>query len=257
MWHAFDIIADELAASDELRAAQPGTGCKLVYGERVVRWFKDKTGQGQWPAVVDHRPGIVVQRSSTSTNAEGDWRLDAEHTRVQGTSVTLRMQAVCAADPWRSLRQWDAGETFGDAQLSSPLRATTERARRVDGQLKRQVTGDAGRSFEQTYQTARPACLYALLADFPMQELESGRLDDETCDALFTEGMLHMGAASFTRGAPGGAARHALAEGLRCYSLSPQRGFPLQFWVNRHGLVVYLLEAATRAWTIEHVEALP
>jgi hypothetical protein len=257
MWHAFDIIAEELAIPDELRAAQPGAGRRLVYGERVVRWFTDKSGEGQWPAVVDRQPGIVVQRPGVATGAGSDWTLDAEHTRMQGTSVTLRIQAVCAADPWRSLRQWDAGETLGNAQLPSPLGATTERARGVDGKLTRQVSGDAGRSFEQVFPAVRPACLYALLADFPMDELESGRMDDEICDALFTEGMLHMGAASFTRGAPGGAAGHALAEGLRCYTLSPQRGFPLQFWVNRHGLVVYLIEAATRAWTIEHVEALP
>jgi len=77
------------------------------------------------------------------------------------------------------------------------------------------------------------------------------------CDAFFAECMLHMGGAVFAIGSARNAGEHRLAEGLTCYRLTPKRGFPLEFWVNEKGVVVYLIEAATRAWVLQSMEALP
>lgn len=255
MWHAFDIIADAMGVSPGLRSARADGPGRLVYAERVVRWFKDKSGRGQWPAVVDDRPGIVIERPVVS-GKPSDWTLRVEHVRMQTAPATLRMQLTCASDPWRSPRHWEATHTLGDQDHHSPLAPTIEQGDWDGRRLTRRVQGKSGRVIEQVHDTQQPACLYALLADFPVKSLKLKGFDHKSCDALFTEAMQQMGGASFIPGAPGNAAEHRLAEGLTCYRVTPTLGFPLEFWVNEHGMVVYLIEGATRAWVIKGVEAL-
>ncbi|MEZ6192111.1 MAG: hypothetical protein R3C45_12605 [Phycisphaerales bacterium] len=112
MWHAFDIIADELAVDPAVRGLAAGPGHRLVYSERVVRWFSDKTGQGQWPAVVDRQPGITLERPGKATENTA-WELIVQHTRPDraghdATDDDLWIQSLSAA------LKWNATESVGD-----------------------------------------------------------------------------------------------------------------------------------------------
>ena len=250
MWHAFDIIADAMQVEPGLREANPRGMHKLVYRELLVRWFKDKSGKGQWPAVVDERPGIsfeMVPASETNSNNT----LNIEHARIQGTPVRLNLKLVHANDGWRTPIAWNLTEKLGDNQFKSELQDTTEQGLWDGKQVTRSITGSANRVIKHTYATSQPACYYALLASFPLNEIAILT----NCDALFTEGMQQMGQAAFVKGAMGNAAEHDLAKGLTCYKLNPSMGFPLEFWVNEHGMVVYLVEGATRAWVLQSMEA--
>ena len=252
MWHAFDIIADELAVNPAVRGLGAGPGHRLIYSERVVRWFSDKTGQGQWPAVVDRQPGITLERPRpVADNAA--WQLGVEHTRVQTAPVTMQLTMTCESNPWRSPKQWSATESIGDIKRTRPLKATTEAGRVENGRIIRTISAGS-KHIDETYDAARATSLYALLADFPAQEVDAGRFSDQPCQALFTEGMQFVGGGTLAAGVPGNAGTHELAKSLRCYQLTPAMGFPLEFWVNDKGVVVYLIEAATRAWMLQGVE---
>jgi hypothetical protein len=226
-----------------------------VYGERVVRWFSDKTGKGQWPAVVDRQPGITLERPKKAAD-NAAWELIVEHARVQTAPVTMQLTMTCESNSWRSPKQWTATESIGDLKRTRPLKTTTERGRVENGQISRTISAGS-KHIDETYDAAYAASLYALLADFPVQEVDAGRFNDQPCQALFTEGMQFVGGGTLAAGAPGNADTHELARGLRCYQLTPAMGFPLEFWVNDKGVVVYLIEAATRAWLLEGVEVLP
>lgn len=255
MWHAFDIIADDLTVAPELHGMQAEADTRLVYGERVVRWFSDKSGKGQWPAVVDHKPGIVIERYGAIPVGGSDWMLRVEHIRSQAVPVTMRMTMTCAPNAWRSPREWELKETLGDQGKPSPLQETSETGLWESGRVTRTIRAGAKR-IDQAFNTTQPACLYPILADFPVEEIEAGVLKDQACDALFTEGMQHVGGGSIVVGAPGDTATHQFASGLRCFRLVPAMGFPLEFWVNTHGVVIYLIEGATRAWVLQSVEVM-
>lgn len=254
MWHAFDIIAEELAVTPALRGTGSGIDHRLVYGERVVRWFSDKTGKGQWPAVVDRQPGIVLERPGNATD-DAAWELSVEHTRVQTAPVTMRLVMTCEPNPWRSPKQWTATESIGDIKRTRPLKSTTEQGRVENGRITRTIRAGSNQ-IDERFDAVHAASLYALLADFPADDIDAGRFSDRPCEALFAEGMLFVGSGTMIAGAPGNADQNALAKGLRCYRLTPTMGFPLEFWVNDKGVVVYLIEAATRAWMLEQVEVL-
>jgi hypothetical protein len=256
MWHAFDIISEGLTVAPELLDVHAGAGTRLVYGERVVRWFSDKSGKGQWPAVVDHKPGIVIERHSTTAVDGADWKLRVEHIRAQTVPVTMRMNMTCAPDMWRSPREWDLKESLGDQDKPSALQATSETGRWQAGRVTRTIRAGTKR-IDNVYNATHPACLYPMLADFPVKEIDAGEFQDQPCDALFTEGMQQFGGGSMVDGAPGDTAHHKRAAGLRCFRLVPAGGFPLEFWVNTHGVVIYLIEGATRAWVLQSVEAMP
>lgn len=254
MWHAFDIIAEALAVEPALRARRAGAGHRLIYSERVVRWFSDKTGTGQWPAVVDHQPGIKLERTRPAADNVA-WELGVEHTRVQTAPVTMQLAMTCESNPWRSPIHWTATESIGDIKRTRSLKNTTEQGRAENGRITRSI-GAGAKHIKETYDAVHASSLYGLMADFPVDDADAGRLNDQPCEALFAEGMLFMGGGAMAAGAPGNADQHELAMGLRCYRLTPAMGFPLEFWVNDKGVVVYLIEAATRAWVLEQVEVL-
>lgn len=254
MWHAFDIIAEDLTVAPDLRVTRASN--RLVYGERVVRWFSDKSGKGQWPAVVDHKPGMVIEKLGTTQVGGSDWKLRVEHIRSQTVPVTMRLNLTCAGNAWRSPRAWELKETLGEQGNTSPLQETSETGRWESGRVTRTIRAGT-KHIDKVFNATHPACLYPILADFPVKEIETGVLKDQGSDALFTEGMLYVESGSFMAGAPGDTAHHILAAGLRCYRLIPSMGFPLEFWINTHGVVIYLLEGATRAWVLESMEAMP
>lgn len=254
MWHAFDIIADELAVNPAVRGLGAGPGHRLIYSERVVRWFSDKTGQGQWPAVVDRQPGITLERPKKAA-ANTAWELIVQHTRVQTAPVTMQLTMTCESNLWRSPSKWNATESIGDIKRTRPLGATTERGRVENGHISRTISAGS-KHIDETYEAAHAASLYVLLANFPAGDVDAGRFNDQPCQALFAEGMQFVGGGTLAVGAPGNADKHELAKGLRCFRLTPAMGFPLEFWVNDNGVVVYLLEAATRAWVLEGVEVM-
>ena len=253
LWHAFDIIADALEISPALRTAKREGASKVSYSEHVVRWFSDKSGKGQWPAVVDDRPGMTIQRGNPAPGKAGR-TIKVVHTRHQTIPVSIHLDMTCGANPWRSPLQWKATETLGSPRMPSELRDTVEHGKLQNAQLTRRIQGAPGRAIEHTYAVSHPGCIYSLLADFPAEELKADELQKHKCDAFFTEGMLHAGEAAFVNGSTGNADEHKLAKGLACYRLLPTMGFPLEFWVNQSGVVVYVFEAATRAWALESVE---
>lgn len=255
MWHAFDIIATELKPDPELREAKAPGACRLVYGERVVRWFADKSGKGQWPAVVDHQPGIVLERSASSKANPAEWGLKVEHTRPQTVPAALHFTMTCASNAWRSPISWIGSQTLGGPKRPSPLGEISEHGR-WDGRKATRTTQAGLKSIHNEHNTTLPTSVYSLLANFPAAEAKAGLLNEHNCDAVFTEGMQFMGDATMSIGAPGNAGEHVLADGLRCYVVTPSLGFPLEFWVNEYGVVIYLIETATRAWVLERVEVL-
>jgi len=251
LWHAFDIIAEAMQSDPGLRDAKASNVKMLVYSEHIVRWFKDKSGDGQWPAVVDDRPGITIDISQSTGAVDGTSHLDVEHTRIQGATVTMHLKLKFLSNSWRSPQSWELKEVLGDKRSPSELRDTIEQGRWDVNQITRQIRGVTGRVIKNNYTARTPTSLYTLLAAFPINDIAL----NNPSDGLFTEGMQYMGGATFEQGATGNADKHGLAAGLTCYRLKPAMGFPLEFWVNRHGLVVYLLEGATRAWALQSMEA--
>jgi hypothetical protein len=251
MWHAFDVMTADLSLDPAVRALRPQAGQRRVYGERIVRWFADKTGDGQWPGNPDHRPGMSLTQPVVEPGEPR--RLHVTHTRIQGAPVELTLELDYREDDWRTPLRWTARETIGGGRQRSPLADTVEEGRVEGGRLTAEVRGQQ-KTMPRSHPAEQPASWYSLIADLPVKAIDAGRLKATPCDAWLTEGMIHLEGATVAAGVEGDAADHRLAAGLRGYTLRPSQGMPLEFWVNEQGLVVYVFEGPLRALVLQQVE---
>ncbi|MEQ9461290.1 MAG: hypothetical protein RIG82_10095 [Phycisphaeraceae bacterium] len=250
MWHAFDILADHLHVPESLRQTAVPETARLVYGERIVRWFSDKSADGPWPADVDLRPGMVLSR----TVGKDDLRLRIEQSWPQTVPCVLELDLVCEAQGLHTVRSWNAREVIGSEDQPSPLVATTERGTWEQGVLSRRHVGGRNEIAHQR-RVGGLLSIYGFMGRFPLDAWPMNSQQADEYELLY-ERMLELGPVRLRQLPQGPVYDRPAAEGLKGYELRPERGFPLEFWVNGRGTVIYLVEAATRAWMLESVEAL-
>ncbi len=245
MWHPFDLMSKELAVDETLRAAGAPQGCRLIYGERITRWFKDKSDAvSQWPPTVDHKPGVTIARRVEGEN----WDVEVSH--VWKITITQSFSAKLSVrrDGWRSPIAWQYTQNFVKEHGGMLVPDTRGTGSWKDGVISTNITGASGKL--ALSEPAPSLCsLYSLLADFPAEPARLGEA------ALLGENLMYFPKASFSQ--PSAAlAANPLAIGLKGYILRPAMGWPMDFWVNEQGLVVYWCQGPHRAFVLEKIEGL-
>lgn len=250
MWHAFDLFPEELGVAPELRVGALPSRARLAYTEKVVRWFKPKPGHTYKQPVLDLGPGWEIEREAV---ANGRREIRCRYERTHSTNHALAGRLVCASDAWRSPLEWEFTQEFPRESASSLLPALTERGSWRNGAITRRAeAGSGSRPMTRTIPASRVLCVQAWLADFPTDLAFAPWSDDAVVmeDAtLFTHGVAIEPIAERVRA-------HALGAGLRGFSVRYGGGLPLEFWVNEHGVVIYLCAGPTRVLVLEKVEAL-
>ena len=245
MWHPFDIMPNELALAPSLRTASPPARFRLVFGERITRWFKDKSDVNkQWPPTVDRKDGMTLSRRP---GTDGSWNLDVKHVWQLTNTHTLEGTMACAAAGWRSPHRWNFRQTFLSDRGAEAVPPLTEEGTWKDGVLTRTTTGNAG-SLTKSDPTSRLAVQYGLMADFPLAE--ALKLEPT---GLLQEGLTFSPDASLRR-CPDDLQKRPLAEGLTGFVLNTSQGYPADFWVNPAGLVVYVCFGPNRAFVLDRME---
>lgn len=246
MWHPFDIMPQELAVSDELRNASPGENRHLVYGERVTRWFKDKSSTDQqWPPTVDKKPGITLSRRLA---ASGTAELEIRHIWQLTVAQDMAGRMTTRTDGWRSPLSWEFQQSFLTERNKSLVPSVVDSGSWRDGVLERVTKGNSG-TVRKSTPAAQLASTYALMADFPRDGQASG-----------STGLLRE-ALSFTpdvslQPVPQAVRDNPLARGLTGFVLQAPSGYPADFWVNASGLVIYACYGPNRAFILEKAETL-
>lgn len=246
MWHPFDIMPQELTVSDTVRNFSVSGPCRLTYGERVTRWFKDKSSADQqWPPTVDRKPGLTLTRRPAG---EGTLDLEILHTWILTNTQTMSGRMTCRTDGWRSPLSWEFRQTFVTDKNKPFLSGVIESGSWKNGLLERVTRGAAGEVRKST-QAAQLASTYALMADFP-----------EPSEASGTTGLLQE-ALSFSSDValvpvPALLQENPLAHGLRGFSLQGGNGYPADYWVNSAGTVIYVCYGPNRAFVLDKAEAL-
>lgn len=247
MWHPFDIMPDALAVSPEIRNARPSDTCVFTYGEKVMTYFKDKSGKTeQWPPMLDDQPGLRIARKKKRNALELEitqtWKLDYVR-ELKGTMV-------CRPDGWRSPLEWNFTRTFTPSASRSPAFAPVKISGRWEnGGLSQTTAGDASRD-SRAQRAADLACTYSLLADAPFKEtgLSAG-------PALLTDDLIFSPAAAVHQCS---ATLHQRppAAGLTGYMVLSGVDQPVEYWVNEHGAVIYVCSGTTRVLILKNVETL-
>lgn len=245
MWHPFDIMPGELALEPALRTASAPPRVRLVFGERITRWFKDKSEAAkQWPPTVDRKEGLTLSRrpgeaESWDLGVRQVWQLTNVHT-LEGTMS-------CAAAGWRTPRRWSFRQTFLTDRGTEVLPSLTEEGAWKDGVLTRTTTGKSG-SLAASDAAPRLAAAYGLMADFPLAE--ALKLEPA---GLLQEGLAFSPDASLRR-CSDALQKNPLANGLTGFVLHTSQGYPSDFWVNPSGLVVYVCFGPNRAFVLDRME---
>lgn len=246
MWHPFDIMPGELALDSALRSASAPSRARLVFGERITRWFKDKSESAkQWPPTVDRKEGLSLSRRPGST--DGSWDLGVRQVWQLTNVHTLEGTMSCATVGWRSPHQWNFRQTFLSDRGAEVLPPLTEAGTWKAGLLTRTTTGK-DRALTASGETSRLAAQYGLMADFPLAEA----LQLEPA-GLLQEGLTFSPGASLRR-CPDDLQKHPLAAGLTGFVLDTPQGYPADFWVNPAGLVVYVCFGPNRALVLDRLE---
>ncbi len=246
MWHPFDIMPQDLAVADALRTASAPESCRLVYGERVVRWFKDKSSaDSQWPPTVDKKEGLTILRKP---GGEGTQELDIEQTWQLTNKQTMSGKMTCRNDGWRSPLNWEFQQTFLTDKNKPLVPDLSEQGSWKDGLLIRSTKGANGEVRKEN-RTAQLASAYALLAGFPKEDEVTGntgllrevqgysqRASLEPCSKLLQE--------------------TPLAQGLRGVVLKNEGGYPGDYWINPAGVVIYACYGPNRVFVLEKMEAI-
>lgn len=246
MWHPFDLMPQELTVPDAVRNASAGDRCRLVYGERITRWFKDKASTDQqWPPTVDKKPGLTLARQP---GPAGTFDLDVRQTWVLTNTQTMTGKMTCRAEGWRSPLTWEFRQTFLNDKGKPLVPGLTESGRWKNGILERSTKGDHG-EVRQTVRATELASVYALIANFPKEGEAAGST------GLLREALTYSPDAAW-QPAPKVLQESPLARGLRGYVLKSEGGFPADCWVNAAGVVVYVCYGPNRAFVLDQVEAL-
>ena len=247
MWHAFTTIPSALSVAAELRSAAPPLRGRLSYSEQVVRWFKEKEGETYKQPIMDPGPGWQLDLDAP---ADGRRRLRFRLERTHDARYAMEGTMTHATTGWRSPLLWQFKQSFLGAP-SPLLPDLRETGRWEHGTVHRHARAGDG---TMATTVPAPALLFPLtwLAQFPF---------DLGLRAWSDEVVVMEDLTLFTRGValePAGAAPTALplAAGLRGVVLRFGGGLPYEFWVNEHGLVVYLCAGPTRVFVLNHLENL-
>lgn len=249
MWHPFDILGDELSVEKTLRDSVFPASCRLVYSERVTRWFKDKSDQNnQWPPTVDQKPGIQISRrvedDAMRVEVVHEWELMIRH--------LLSATMDCSTKGWRSPSSWLAQVTFRNIRGGKEFLPEIREVGSWSDRRLKQVSQGAKNSITRSSEVDSLASVYALLANFPSPD-EASSLGSTT---LLEEGFTVTPDVTLLP-CPENLQQHPMAEGLRGYALRGKGNFPTDYWVNRHGLVVFICMGPHRAFFLESLESLP
>lgn len=249
MWHPFDLMPEALALLRELRDASVSTGCRLAYRQLVTRWFKDKSSDEQWPPDLDTRPGIVLTRRLDNA---GCWHVEVEQTWELAARRSFTGTLVCETRGWRRPVRYDFRQTFATKAGAEVWPETRETGKwHADGTLVRQsFVGE--KSTTQRVTAGAWFALYALLADFPAWPDSWPAAEDAACAG---EGVALLRGVRLQR-CEQPQSRHALAQGLRGYTLHARDSMPQEFWINENGVVVYWFEGPNRAMALSAAEGL-
>jgi hypothetical protein len=244
MWHPFDLIPNELALSPALRNARPAANRTVLFEERALTYFKDKSNKtGQWPLTMDELPGIQITRRGDATSCELEishkWELDYFRT-LSGT-----MQCAGA---WQTPQRWSFLRTFKPMfSGAAPFAPVEVRGRCGKGELVQTHRGTSNRQ-EERVSVENLLSTYALMAGFPVD----APVPQGSC-SLLGEDLIPAGSARIHR-SPDILMKHPLAEGLVGCLLDAQGDFPTEFWVNSYGLTVYVFNGVSKAFILTGVE---
>lgn len=246
MWHPFDIMPQELALTDAVRGASVVGPCRLVFGERVTRWFKDKSSADQqWPPTVDQKPGLTIIRRPAD---DGTHALEIQHSWVLTNTQTMSGRMICRADGWRSPLKWEFTQTFLTDKNKPLVPPLTETGRWQDGTLERTTKGSAG-EVRKTAKVSQLASTYGLMAGFP-------KVDEATGSAGLIQEALTFCPEATLQPVPSILQENPLAKGLEGFVLKSADGFPSDYWVNANGAVVYVCYGPNRVFVLDKVEVL-
>ncbi|TWU21798.1 hypothetical protein [Bythopirellula polymerisocia] len=243
MWHPFDLITEELELALELRTAQPAVNRSLWFEERALTYFHDKSSKTeQWPVNMDELPGLKITRrvnAETELEINHTWKLDY----VRNLSGNMKCSGT-----WHSPHYWSFRRIFkpmfSRAARFDPVEVE---GRWQGGKLEQTYTGSAHQQV-QTETAERLLSIYALMAGFPLEAGEPG-----SPTKLLGEDLVVTGSARMLRSTEA-LQHHHLAKSLTGFLLDAQGNFPTEFWVNEHGLVVYVFNGVSKAFILTRVE---
>lgn len=248
MWHPFDILGDELFVDEILKHSRPSPSSRAVYGERVTKWFKDKSDtQNQWPPTVDRKPGIEITKRQTGSTMS----LEVVHTCAMMIRHRLDVKMECVTTGWRSPSSWSVRQTFANSSNGREfLPGIEENGRFRDGVFQQEI-GTKDKRTKSSHQLNSLASIYPLMANFP---------SEESAETLGETNLLQEGFTLATNVAlapvPEALQAHPKATGLRGRVLLGKYDFPADYWFNEHGVVVYMLMGPHRAFVLEEMEEL-
>jgi hypothetical protein len=235
MWHPFDLMPASLAGA--LRDAAVTGPARLSYTERTIARFSDKSlKDAQWPPTVESGPGITIERR--------DRIYSITHTSAH--SFIHQLKGKLKTTPSGQVLSWRFESTFAskaDARTIMPPIVNTGSWQ--DGLLAHEITSATATSARQE-RAAYLISTYSLLADFPPALPAATHL---LGDGLTLQSVLPSTPAEHASSLPA-------AKGLTLHPLSHTGGFPIEFWLNPAGIVVFATFGPTRALILEDTQAL-
>ncbi|MBC2592924.1 hypothetical protein H5P28_01495 [Ruficoccus amylovorans] len=239
-------MTDELALPDGMKSVAGNSQVRRVYGERVTRWFKDKSSaDSQWPPTVDKRPGIRLDIRTE----RGGFDLGITHEWPLTSNFTLSGEMRCADNAWRSPTIWNLAQTFTTTRGNEILPAIVEQGRWENARVQT-VTTQGTREIRNARAAPAFASVYALMAAFP--DVSRGGLGE----ALLQEETLSFVTSARIKNAPKELQRNKLAQGLTGYTVYTATGYPADYWLNENGVVIYVCWGPNRAFVLEQSEEL-
>lgn len=235
MWHPFDLMPTSLASA--LRDAAVTGPARLTYTERTIARFSDKSPKdAQWPPIVEPGPGITIERR------------DHTYSVTHATTHTFHHQSKgeLKTAPTGQVLSWRFESTFlakADSRTIMPpiLNVGTWH----DGLLTNDLTSATSIATQQ-HKTPSLISTYSLLADFPPALPTATHL---LGDALTLQSITPPAPGQHTSSLPA-------AKGLTLHTLSHTGGFPIEFWLNPAGIVVFATFGPTRVLMLENMQAL-
>ncbi len=244
MWHPFDLIPEVLTIAPELRNAQPPANRTLSFEERALTYFEDKSDKtGQWPLTMDVLPGVQVTRRENAAGCELEishsWKLD--YIRV------LRGTMQCAG-AWQTPNSWSFLRTFKPMFAEGvPFDPVEVRGSCGKGEFV-QTHGSTSKRQAERLSVENLLSTYALMARFPVDAPAP-----QEPFVLLGEDLIAVGSARIHR-SPDVLMNHPLAEGLTGCLINGQGDLPTEFWVNQHGLTVYVFNGVSKVFVLTGVE---
>lgn len=245
MWHPFQIMPSHIAADEAVKSgAKPSPSCRMIYRERVIRWFlRDTDEDGYRLPNVDDRTGMTIEKRA----AGGDHiELKVRHQKDLGVRHILQGSIKARRDDWRSPVSWDFTQEFPRGSGFGDFRESGE----WEPGKARLVSRGGGREIVRIEAVASLTSLYSLLADFPAR-VNSYPESTETA-VLEDVSVINRGARF--QPVPQLVKEHEMASGLRGLALDYAANFPVEFWVNDHGAVIYACFGPNRALFLERIE---